>query len=192
MRGQGHATRSALIAAASQLIPEVGWGSVTTRAVADRAGVRPSLVHYHFDSVEALLVAAAVDAGRDLGEAAVAVLRAADAPAAGADALVAMVTSFAADDPVLLLLTEASLAATRIPALRQAFAAILADLRAAVAQWLTDNGATEQPRATAAVLVAALDGFVLHRAVDPSLRDEAFAAGLRRLVAGGQDHVPPQ
>jgi len=42
--------------AAAELIAERGWGAVTTRMVAERAGLRPGLVHYHFDSVTDLLI----------------------------------------------------------------------------------------------------------------------------------------
>jgi hypothetical protein len=39
--------------------------TVSTRLLADRAGVTPSVVHYHFGSVQALLVEAVLGAGSD-------------------------------------------------------------------------------------------------------------------------------
>lgn len=45
----------ALLDAAEQLLYEVGYAGVTTRAVAEAAGVRPGLVHYYFGSMEELL-----------------------------------------------------------------------------------------------------------------------------------------
>lgn len=83
---RGEATRAALLAAAGELIPEVGWGSVTTRSVAQRAGVRPGLVHYHFDSVEALLVAAATGVSSSMVAEALHTLDTASDPAEGVDA----------------------------------------------------------------------------------------------------------
>jgi AcrR family transcriptional regulator len=41
--------------AAEQLLYEVGYAGVTTRAVADTAGVKHGLVHYYFGSMEELL-----------------------------------------------------------------------------------------------------------------------------------------
>jgi AcrR family transcriptional regulator len=44
--------------AAEQLLYEVGYAGVTTRAVAEAAGVRPGLVHYYWGSMEELLTQA--------------------------------------------------------------------------------------------------------------------------------------
>ena len=59
-------TAERLLSAALDLIVERGWTAVTTRVLADRAGVRPGVVHYHFDSVQALLRTASVAATRGL------------------------------------------------------------------------------------------------------------------------------
>jgi AcrR family transcriptional regulator len=40
--------KEALLQAAAELIAEVGWGRVSSRMVAERAGVNNALVHYHF------------------------------------------------------------------------------------------------------------------------------------------------
>jgi AcrR family transcriptional regulator len=45
----------ALMDAAEQLLHEVGYAGVTTRAVAEAAGVNHGLVHYYFGSMEELL-----------------------------------------------------------------------------------------------------------------------------------------
>ena len=49
------ATRRRIEAAAVALVAERGWDAATTRAVAERAGVNRGLVHYHFESIDALL-----------------------------------------------------------------------------------------------------------------------------------------
>ncbi|HSJ44437.1 MAG TPA: TetR/AcrR family transcriptional regulator [Euzebyales bacterium] len=183
---------TALIDAACELIPEVGWGSVTTRGVAARAGVRPGLVHYHFDSVEALLVVAATRAADGLVDEVRDVL--ADAPdiASGIDVLVATTAAVGDRGPARLLLTEASLAAARIPDLRVALTASLADLRTVLATWLRHRGHDGDADATAAVITAALDGWALHRAADRSLDVTPFRNGLRTLATVGPEGSGPE
>jgi AcrR family transcriptional regulator len=53
---RGQATRDRIVDAAREVLVEEGHGGTTTRAVADRAGVRLSLVHYHFGGKQGLLV----------------------------------------------------------------------------------------------------------------------------------------
>ena len=53
---QGHETEQALLDAAERLLIEVGSAGITTRRVAEEAGVNHGLVHYYFGSVERLLV----------------------------------------------------------------------------------------------------------------------------------------
>ena len=48
-------TTVALMDAAEQLLYEVGYAGVTTRRVAEAAGVKQGLVHYYFGSMEELL-----------------------------------------------------------------------------------------------------------------------------------------
>ncbi len=50
--------REALLDAAERLLVEVGHAGITTRRLADRAGVNHGLVHYYFGSNENLLVQA--------------------------------------------------------------------------------------------------------------------------------------
>jgi AcrR family transcriptional regulator len=52
----GHETEQALLDAAERLLVESGAAGITTRRVADEAGVNHGLVHYYFGSVEQLLV----------------------------------------------------------------------------------------------------------------------------------------
>lgn len=54
---RGQATRLRIIDAARDLLVERGYSETSTRAVAERAGVQLSLVHYHFGSKQQLLVA---------------------------------------------------------------------------------------------------------------------------------------
>jgi AcrR family transcriptional regulator len=52
----GHETEQALLDAAERLLVGVGAAGITTRRVAEEAGVNHGLVHYYFGSVEQLLV----------------------------------------------------------------------------------------------------------------------------------------
>jgi AcrR family transcriptional regulator len=54
---RGQATRTRIVDAARDVLLAHGHGGTSTRAVADRAGVRLSLVHYHFGGKQNLLVA---------------------------------------------------------------------------------------------------------------------------------------
>ena len=45
---RGELTRTLILDAARDVLRESGYAGATTRAVADRAGVQLSLVHYHF------------------------------------------------------------------------------------------------------------------------------------------------
>ncbi len=53
---RGQATRDRIVDAAREILVENGHGGTSTRAVAERAGVRLSLVHYHFGGKQGLLV----------------------------------------------------------------------------------------------------------------------------------------
>lgn len=54
---RGNATRAQILNAARELLREDGFAGATTRAVAERAEVRLSLVHYHFGGKAPLLAA---------------------------------------------------------------------------------------------------------------------------------------
>jgi AcrR family transcriptional regulator len=58
---RGQSTRALLLAAAGDLLGQEGYAATSMRAVADRAGARLSLVHYHFGSKRGLLLAVLED-----------------------------------------------------------------------------------------------------------------------------------
>ena len=51
-------SRNQLIEAADQLISDEGYHAVSARRVAERAGLKPQLVHYYFETMDDLIVAA--------------------------------------------------------------------------------------------------------------------------------------
>lgn len=182
---QGEQTRQRLLAAAAELVPELGWSAVSTRLVAQRAGVRPGLVHYHFPSVNDLLIDATVPALVAVVDEMVGMLEAAPDVPAGIDALLGAATGYAADyvagEQISRLAGEAFLAASRVPRLRQELTVVLRRARTRLAEWLRRSGFDGDAEATATVLAAAFDGLILHLAVDQQTDLAGAARVLRSL-----------
>jgi AcrR family transcriptional regulator len=181
---RGRAVRRRLLDAARDLVPERGWTAVSTRAVAERAGVAPGLVHYHFASLQALLAEAAVGALRDIVGGVGTLVQRAGTPGELVDLLTAEVDRYPGTDPASLLAVETYLAATRDPDLRRRLTAVLDEFRGRLADRLREHG-VPGPDATAAVLAAVIDGVLLHRALAP-LPAGAVAPVLRRVVGRGE------
>ncbi|TDB72302.1 TetR family transcriptional regulator [Micromonospora sp. KC723] len=178
--------RQRLLRAAAELIVERGWTAVTTRVLAQRAGVAPGLVHYHFTSVQALLVEAAVEVARSVAAQTAPVLAGADSADEALTTLLGMFDTADGTDPTSVLFVEAYLAATRDERLRQALGEMLGQFRRQLADCLATH-AVADPDATAAVLAAAIDGVLLHRALAAGPHGGALAAVLRRLVTAGPE-----
>ena len=66
--GLSGAGRGALLRAARELMAEEGIPRMTSKAVANRAGVKPTLVNYYFGDREGLLRAVVAEAAAELGE----------------------------------------------------------------------------------------------------------------------------
>src|ERR1700712_2116321 len=70
---ESSATRALIIEAAELVMIEEGYAAASTRRVAARAGLKPSLVHYYFPTTEDLLLAVnrkgAAESDRRLDEA---------------------------------------------------------------------------------------------------------------------------
>ncbi|MBO0608019.1 TetR/AcrR family transcriptional regulator [Myceligenerans salitolerans] len=180
---RGRAVRARLLTAARELIGEIGWSAVSTRNLAQRAGVRAGLVHYHFESLPALLRQATIEGMRTTLDESAAWLSRADDPADGIEGLLTGLDRYAADDPESLLFVEAYLAATRDPVLHSQMAELMLAFRRDVAAVL-DRAGHPAAEPTAAVVLAALDGFMLHKGLDPGLSAGTIAPVLRQLAAG--------
>lgn len=181
---RGREVRLQLLSAAAELIAELGWNAVSTRVLATRAGVTPGLVHYHFPSLQALLRDAALGMISDLLSAAELIFEGAGTLDAGVDMMLASLDACTGSDPTSLLFTETYLAATRDKTLRVELIALVEEFRRKLARWLREHGA-DTPEDTACVLAAAIDGVLLHRALNPELTSSAVAPVLRRLVTSG-------
>jgi AcrR family transcriptional regulator len=178
---RGREVRRRLLTAAVELIAERGWAAVSTRVLAERAGVAAGVVHYHFASVRALLSEAAVGAMRETASMLEPVLAKAGTPAEAVRLLVASLDAYTGDDPMSLLFVETYLAATRDAALRDAVAKVIVEFRTRLADWLGTHGVGD-PEATAAVLGSAVDGLVLQRALDPALTADMVTPVLARVL----------
>lgn len=174
--------RKRLLTAAVELIPERGWSAVSTRLVADRAGVSPSVVHYHFASMAALLREAVVTAMREVLAGADALIEQATTAGVVVDLLVGSVEQFSGADPMSLLFVEAYLASARDEELRGELTGVVDELRAGLAGRLAERGVA-QPAETAAVLAASIDGIMLHRGLGAGPSTAEVATVLRRLVS---------
>ena len=174
--------RRRILRATADLIAELGWTRVTTRKVAERAGVNNALVHYYFGTKRALLLQAATDAFMnelggplealathdDLGEA---VLQS-----------IAWLERAGPSHTTSRIVVEMMLQAVHDPALRETSRQMLHDFRQEVQAKAAEQGwSAEAATGLATMLAALLDGLYLHVLLDPELDLSAAAAALRPL-----------
>jgi AcrR family transcriptional regulator len=179
-------TRARLLRAAAELIAELGWGRVTTRAVATRAELPHGAVSYHFRGKQELLTEAALHVFEQAFP--ISELRALEQ----LPDLVALFEPFLGEQSeeqqrVSRVGTEAMLESERNPLLRQRLAELLSDFREAVtdlARAGQERGtvpAEVAPEALATLLGAVGDGIFLHARLDPEL-DAAGALNALRIL----------
>jgi AcrR family transcriptional regulator len=187
-QGKGADTQQLLLHATVELMAEVGIDRVRTRSIAERAGVNPALVHYHFGSVSALVLEAAQDALlRTLGPSL-------EAFASGATlgdsirAILAWIDRHGRATAGSTILAEAMVKGTRDEAFQKWAAEASRRFRSVIEERLRAGREAGEfdPRqdiaATAVVLAAALDGLLFHRLVDTRLDVMQAAAPLEALV----------
>jgi AcrR family transcriptional regulator len=183
-------TRERLLHATVELMAEIGVDRVRTRSIAERAGVNPALVHYHFGSVAALVMEAAQDALlRTLGPA-IEALQSGATIRASIRAILRWIERHGEEAPGSTILAEAMVKARRNASFRrwatrasQRFRLVILDrLRAA-----RDAGELDPELdlpAAAILLAAALDGLLFHRLVDPTLDVMQVARPLEAMLMG--------
>jgi AcrR family transcriptional regulator len=178
---RGALAREKLLNAAVELTAERGWNGVSTRILAQRAGIAPGLVHYHFESVHALQREAITDVLRNSLSSVVPVLEAAADARAGVRAMLDALEVYSGKDPISLAVVEAYLAATRDEVLFRELSTLVREFRDHVAGWLARHG-HDLPVQTAAVLAAAIDGVLIHRAFNSDLHADALMPVLSKLL----------
>lgn len=189
-------TRDRLLAATTSLIAERGWGQVSARNIAAAAGVSLGVVHYHADSVDDLRRSAAMGAVRRFFAEAIAVSgigRTDPSTMAAVDSMERLfdaVTPADPHQPELIVLYESLVAAVHDPPLREQIASSLHDFRVLLTEWF-EACCIANPAAIAACVTAIVDGFLLQRAVDPSLSPDTVMSGLKALLTGGTKASSP-
>ncbi|MFD8614597.1 TetR/AcrR family transcriptional regulator [Streptomyces sp. NPDC059631] len=148
--------------------PEVGWGGVTSRGVAERAGVNTGVIHYHVGSISELRRIAATGRIRTFFLDHIDEALSQQDPAVAVERILRSLCTSDAHDPELLLLYESLVAANRDEQLRASIAASLSQLRQRLHDWFAEQGVAH-PLAAAVSVTAAMDGFLLQRTLDPDL-----------------------
>ncbi len=184
-------TRDRILNATVELMAEIGIDRVRTRSIAERAGVNPALVHYHFGSVSALVVEAAQDALlRTLGPSLDA-LRSGRTIGESVRAILHWLVHYGEQSPGSTILAEAMVKATRDPAFRRWARQASQRFRAVILERLQrarDAGELDPGldlTATAVLLAAALDGMLFHHLVDPKLDVLQVADPIDAMLAAG-------
>lgn len=189
LRGpQSAPTRERLMNAAAELIAELGWGRVTTRAVADRAGLPHGTVSYHFRGKRELLADAALHAFQQALPADN--FAALDTVDSLIDLITAELDSARTGNPMLSrLMLETMREAERDPDLRARMGTLMGHYR----QLMVDTVRADQQRgaiidtapaeALATLLGALGDGLLMHALLDPDLDITPSLQAMRRLLS---------
>lgn len=158
--------------AGTALLGLEGWPGVSTRAVAERAGTNPGLIHYHFGGLAGLHAAIFRQAVDLIVGPMVAELLAAPDERAALESMRELLVRAPADEAGSRLAAELIVGAMRDPALgavlrdelRQARAHIADRLAALHPDW--PRGRTS---GAATLITAAIDGVMLHHMIDGEL-----------------------
>jgi len=184
------------MAAATELVAERGWDAVTTRQIAERAGVNQALIHYHFGTKEALLHAAFEVAMHGMFAGPVEAMVAAATFTDGVAALIRALGQMDETIPEVLFGVEALSRSARDATIRTAMADLLAELRAVVAERIEAGQQAGEVRAdldpvgTAVALGALFDGLGLHLLIDHRIDVERTAAAVQALLVPASSPAP--
>ncbi|MFC8191653.1 TetR family transcriptional regulator [Cellulomonas sp. NPDC057328] len=179
-RDRGDRRRAQLVAAGVEVLAERGWAAMTARAVAERAGTHAGLIHYHFGGFAQLKRAVAAALVEDAVGPLVDTLARSDR---WPDGLADAVTAGAGHrgSPGGRVAAELITASLQDADVRGELAPALRDARDRVAAVLAGQLPGPQARGLATVVVAALDGLLLHSLIDDDLDLAAAAAAVRGL-----------
>jgi AcrR family transcriptional regulator len=168
-----------------EILAEQGWAAITSRTVARRAGAAPGLINYHFGDLSALKREIASAAVTDTFPSALAVLTAGDDWSAGLAKSVRSCDTMTARQ--LHAVAELVVAATHDEQVATVVRSALAEARGRLVPHLAATGAT-QPEGLATLVLASLDGLVLHRIIDPELPLADVAAAAEADLVRAPEH----
>lgn len=189
-RSSDQDTRSRLVSAAVEEIADKGWTGARTRSIAQRAGVNAGVVHYHFGSMEDLLLEGVSSTFASITEMAEASITA-ETVALGIDGMIDAIGEIDPTDPHWQVLVESLIQSARVPRLRELTVGILDEYRAAMIARIEagiDTG--EFPPDTdaaglALALMALLDGLGLYAFVNPQYDTARAGHALVALITKG-------
>ena len=192
----GDVTRARLLSAAASLIAERGWSAVTTRAVAERAGVNQALVHYHFGSIDNLRREAVMARLTPAIEGLLEELLEDRPLTESIHRVMRLIDEFDLGAETGVLMAEALLQAVRDPVLTEAMGGLTGswsgplEPRLELAQ---ERGVIRGDIAAerlARLLAAFLDGYLVQRMADPDLDATAAADTLIALLSPPGEERP--
>jgi AcrR family transcriptional regulator len=196
MPKSGEVTRRRLLSASASLVIERGWSAVTTRSVAERAGVNQALVHYHFGSIDNLRRASVMARLMPEVQGLVEELLDDRPLSESIRRVMHLIDRFDLETETGVLMAEALLQATRDPSMTQAMGAIMGSWsetlgpRLVVAQERgVVRGDIPAERLTP-VLASFLDGFLIQRMAEPDLDAETAAETLIALLSPPGEETP--
>ncbi|HEX3815397.1 MAG TPA: TetR/AcrR family transcriptional regulator, partial [Mycobacteriales bacterium] len=174
-------------AAAAELIAELGWGRVTTRAVAERAGLPHGSVSYHFRGKQDLLIESAMHAFQTALP--TDHFQSLNSVTDHLGLIEAEIGDYESIDPVLSrLMLETMREAERDDRLRQQMGVLMGEYRELMIRTVrADQAAGAVFDSASAVGIATLlaavgDGLLLHALLDPDLDIHAAIHALRVLL----------
>ncbi len=182
-------TRKKILDAATLLIAELGWTAVTTRRIAERAGVNNALIHYYFGTKNDLLLEAASTMFTEEFAGPMTRLFTAPTFSESIRAYVDYLRAIEDHGPGVIVTVEAMLRGVRDEAVRSWIEGLLGGAREMLEQLVIAAQARGElpadldPGGTAAVLAALLDGLLLYRFVFPDLDLDAVESSLLGLMA---------
>lgn len=174
--------RERLVAATEELIGEVGWGRVTTRQVAGRAGVNHALIHYYFGSLETLMAKAAEESVTAVFEQMDALVLGSPDLGEGIHDALTWLGALNRRGGTWAAYADLLAHCQRDPRLREQYVEATAELRAAVSSRLRGRARRRTKDGVALTVVAALDGLLAQYLLDPTLDLDAAADALASLV----------
>ncbi|WP_067804555.1 TetR/AcrR family transcriptional regulator [Actinomadura formosensis] len=185
---RGDRRRRQLVDAGIALLGREGWPGVSTRAVAERAGTNPGLIHYHFGGLAGLHAAIFRRATElIIGPLATELLGAPDERAA-LETMRSLLARPPDDEQAARLAAELIVGAMRDPALGEMLRDELRLARTQIADRLRQlhpGWPSARPAGVATLIAASIDGLMLHYMIDGALPVGDALGAVGDLLEGG-------